>query len=53
MRQKIHEFINQPSYILGYGITEVGVTHLVSDDNYRYKSVGKLLPLVKMKVIDV
>ncbi|XP_052807546.1 uncharacterized protein LOC128241441 [Mya arenaria] len=37
----------------GYGMTEVGVTHLNGRDNSRYKSVGKLLPLVEMKIVDV
>lgn len=37
----------------GYGMTEIGVTHLNGKNDYRHKSVGKLLPLVSMKIVDV
>lgn len=37
----------------GYGMTEVGVTHFNQDDDCRYKSVGKLMDLVEMKIVDV
>lgn len=42
-----------PFIIQGYGMTEVGVTHANSKEDNRYKSVGKLLPLVEMKIVDV
>ena len=31
-------------------MTEVGITHFNQDDDCRYKSVGKLMDLVEMKV---
>ena len=31
-------------------MTEVGVTHVNLDDDFRYKSVGKLMDLTEMKV---
>lgn len=34
----------------GYGMTEVGVTHANTKDEYRHKSVGKLLPYTEMKL---
>ncbi|XP_045188977.2 uncharacterized protein LOC123546613 [Mercenaria mercenaria] len=37
----------------GYGMTEIGVTHLNGKGTFKYKSVGKLLPLVEMKIVDV
>ncbi|XP_053381905.1 luciferin 4-monooxygenase-like [Mercenaria mercenaria] len=37
----------------GYGMTEIGVTHVNGKDTFKYKSVGKLLPLVEIKIVDV
>ena len=34
----------------GYGMTEVGVTHVNSKDQFKNKAVGKLCPLIEMKV---
>jgi long-subunit acyl-CoA synthetase (AMP-forming) len=38
---------------LGYGMTEVGVTHANGKEDFRYKSVGRRLPLVEMKVCEL
>ena len=37
-------------FILGYGMTEVGLTHYNTKDLFRHNSVGKLLELTEMKV---
>ena len=34
----------------GYGMTEVGVTHVNRRDDFKHNSVGKLMPLVEQKV---
>ena len=41
--------ISQP-FFLGYGMTEIGVTHYNTKDEFRHNSVGKLLELIEMKV---
>jgi len=35
---------------VGYGMTEVNVTHLNTEEENRYKAVGKLVPLTEHKV---
>ncbi|KAL4235621.1 hypothetical protein ACF0H5_004016 [Mactra antiquata] len=45
--------LNISNIFQGYGMTEVGVTHLCSNEDFRYKSVGRLLPLVEMKIMNV
>ena len=37
-------------FCLGYGMTEVNVTHLNTEEENRYKAVGKLVPLTEHKV---
>ncbi|KAL4220136.1 hypothetical protein ACF0H5_020548 [Mactra antiquata] len=45
--------LNVSRVFQGYGMTEVGVTHACSKEDARYKSVGKILPLVEMKIMNV
>ncbi|XP_052793535.1 uncharacterized protein LOC128227237 [Mya arenaria] len=49
----VKEKLKLPCIFQGYGMTEVGVTHLNGRGEFRYKSVGKLLPLTEMKIVDV
>ncbi|XP_052808168.1 uncharacterized protein LOC128237001 [Mya arenaria] len=49
----VKEKLKLPCIFQGYGMTEVGVTHLNGRGELRYKSVGKLLPLTEMKIVDV
>ncbi|XP_053374439.1 uncharacterized protein LOC128546991 [Mercenaria mercenaria] len=57
LSQEIEEVVKTklklPCVIQGYGMTEVGVTHANGREDFRYKSVGKILPLVEMKIVDV
>ncbi|WAQ94556.1 LUCI-like protein [Mya arenaria] len=49
----VKEKLKLPCIFQGYGMTEIGVTHLNGRGEFRYKSVGKLLPLTEMKIVDV
>ena len=37
-------------FCVGYGMTEVQVTHMNTEEENRYKAVGKLVPLTEHKV---
>ena len=37
-------------FLAGFGMTEVGVTHLNTREHFKYKSVGRLLPYIQMQV---
>ncbi|XP_060553012.1 uncharacterized protein LOC132714225 [Ruditapes philippinarum] len=57
LSQEIEDMVKRklklPCIIQGYGMTEVGVTHANGKEDFRYKSVGRRLPLVEMKIVDV
>lgn len=53
IEEKVKTRLNLKCIFQGYGMTEVGVTHMNGKHDFRYKSVGKLLPLVEMKIVDV
>ena len=37
-------------HVTGFGMTEIGVTHVNRKDDFKHNSVGKLMPLVEQKV---
>lgn len=53
IEEAVKNKLNLTNIQQGYGMTEVGVTHANIRDKFKHNSVGKLLELVEMKIVDV